>query len=161
MAQDITINQLNPITFEYQTYTPSDEKLIASSVLDTSFTASIDYIEYYVFDINKTQIFPDTTTTELTKYDIREGDILLDPISNLQSLAFNVGTYNIYYSFYRKRLASSINENYFISEISSDRTEIRLDSNTIANELIYLHRMNLYNIEKTLNILLIFILILV
>ena len=136
MAQDITINQLNPITFEYQTYTPADEQLIASSVLDTSFTSSIDYIEYYVFDLNKNQIFPDTTTTELTKYDIREGDVLLDPTSNLQSLGFNVGTYNIYYSFYRKRLSSSINENYFISEISSDRTEIRLDSNTITNELI-------------------------
>ena len=38
--------------------------------------------------------------------------------------------------FYRKRLSSNISEKYFISEISSDRTEIRLDSNTIANELI-------------------------
>ena len=41
--------------------------------------------------------------------------------------------YNISYSFYRKRASSSITEKYFISSISSDRTEIRLDSNTIEN----------------------------
>ncbi len=38
------------------------------------------------------------------------------------------------YSFYRKRGSSSTTNKYFISEISSDRTEIRLDSNVIENE---------------------------
>ena len=38
------------------------------------------------------------------------------------------------YNFYRKRLSSSPQSTYFISEISSNRTEIRLDSNIINRE---------------------------
>ena len=99
------------------------------------FSASTDYIEYYVYDQNKTLIYP-LTTTPLLAYDVREGDVLLSPSSNLESLGFDVGIYNISYSFYRKRASSSITEKYFIASISSDRTEIRLDSNTIENSNI-------------------------
>ena len=135
MSQDIKINRLDPNTFEYQTYTSTDENLIASSNLDTVFSSITDYIEYYIYDQNQTLIYP-LDTLPLVKYDIREGDVLLNPALDLQSVGFDVGLYNILYSFYRKRLSSSLSEKYFISEISSDRTEIRLDSNVIANELI-------------------------
>ena len=135
MTSDITINQLDPNTFEYQTYMSADENLIASSDLDTVFSSLTDYIEYYIYDQNQTLVYP-FETVPLVRYDIREGDVILNPISNLEDLGFDVGSYNILYSFYRKRLSSNISEKYFISEISSDRTEIRLDSNTIANELI-------------------------
>jgi hypothetical protein len=47
---NIQINRLNPDTFEYQTYDVTDESLIAISNLDTAFTASTDYIEYYIYD---------------------------------------------------------------------------------------------------------------
>ena len=136
MALEPTVNQLAPGTFEYQTYDNSDQTLIAQSDLDTAFTASTDYIEYFIYDQNKELIFPDYPEP-LLDYDVREGDILLNPINNLEDEGFNVGTYSIGYSFYRKRLASDIQSNYyFISEISSDRTEIRLDSNIIENSLI-------------------------
>lgn len=135
MTSDITINQLDPNTFEYQTYMSADENLIASSDLDTVFSSLTDYIEYYIYDQNQTLVYP-FETVSLVRYDIREGDVILNPVSNLQDLGFDIGSYNILYSFYRKRLSSNISEKYFISEISSDRTEIRLDSNTIANELI-------------------------
>ena len=132
MKLEPTITPINPDTFEYQTYSNSDENLIVQSELDTVFSASTDYIEYYIYDQNKDLIYPNQTVP-LLDYDIREGDILLNPSSNLQSLGFDIGIYNISYSFYRKRVASSITEKYFISSISSDRTEIRLDSNTIEN----------------------------
>ena len=135
MTSDITINQLDPNTFEYQTYMSADENLIASSDLDTVFSSLTDYIEYYIYDQNQTLVYP-FETVPLVRYDIRKGDVILNPVSNLEDLGFDVGSYNILYSFYRKRLSSNISEKYFISEISSDRTEIRLDSNTIANELI-------------------------
>ena len=121
--------------FEYQTYMSADENLIASSDLDTVFSSLTDYIEYYIYDQNQTLVYP-FETVPLVRYDIRKGDVILNPVSNLQDLGFDVGSYNILYSFYRKRLSSNISEKYFISEISSDRTEIRLDSNTITNELI-------------------------
>ena len=133
MALDPIIAPLDPDTFEYQTYSLSDEELIVQSDLDTVFSASTDYIEYYVYDQNKKLIYPGVTTP-LNSYNVREGDVLLDPASNLEELGFDVGVYSISYSFYRKRGSSSITDKYFISEISSDRTEIRLDSNVINNE---------------------------
>ena len=135
MDQDITIINLNPNTFELQEYSNSDSQLIAQSQLDTVFNPSTDYIEYYIYDQNQNLIYP-STTTPLLSYDVREGDVILNPQSNLEDLGYDLGIYNILYTFYRKRLASDINQKYFISEISSDRTEIRLDSNTIDNGLI-------------------------
>ena len=115
MAKEITIQSLDPNTFEFQTYSEVDTDLIVQSQLDTVFS---------------------NDTTQLLNYDVREGDVVLTPSENLSSLGYNLGIYNILYTFYRKRLASNISEKYFISNISSDRTEIRLDSNIISNDLI-------------------------
>ena len=55
MNQDnITINSLDPTTFEYQTYSDADSQLIVQSQLDTVFNPNTDYIEYYVYDQNNT-----------------------------------------------------------------------------------------------------------
>ena len=135
MNENITLQQLDPNTFEYQTYSDEDSQLIVQSQLDTVFSASIDYIEYYVYDQNKNLIYPGTTIP-LLNYDVRDGDVLLNPQKDLENLGFDIGTYNILYSFYRKRLASNLSEKYFIANISSDRTEIRLDSNIIPNDII-------------------------
>ena len=132
MALETLIQPINPDTFEYQTYSTSDEQLIVQSELDTVFSASTDYIEYYIYDQNQSLIYP-SNTIPLVSYDIREGDVLLNPSSNLEEFGFDLGVYNISYSFYRKRVASSTTEKYFIAAISSDRTEIRLDSNIIEN----------------------------
>ena len=135
MAKEITIQSLDPNTFEFQTYSEVDTDLIVQSQLDTVFSNDTDYIEYYIYDQNQNLIFP-STTIALLDYDIRDGDILLDPQKDLENSGFDLGVYNILYSFYRKRLSSNISEKYFITDISSDRTEIRLDSNIISNELI-------------------------
>ena len=133
MTLETIIKPLDPDTFEYQTYSNSDEQLIVQSSLDTIFTPTTDYIEHYVYDQNKKLIYP-AVTTPLIDYNVKEGDVLLDPAANLEELGFDVGVYSILYSFYRKRGSSSTTNKYFISEISSDRTEIRLDSNVIENE---------------------------
>ena len=135
MSQEITIQSLDPTTFEYQTYSNADSQLIVQSLLDTVFSKDTDYIEYYIYDLNKTLIFPDETYP-LLDYDIRQGDVILTPAENLENFNFELGTYNILYNFFRKRLSSNTSQKYFISDISSDRTEIRLDSNIISNDLI-------------------------
>ena len=78
MAQDITINSLDPNTFEYQTYSDADSQLIIQSKLDTIFNPNTDYIEYYVYDQNQTLIYP-SSTIPLLNYDVREGDVILSP----------------------------------------------------------------------------------
>ena len=119
---------VNPNTFEYQEYQSSDIGLIALSDLDTAFTASTDYIEYYVYDANKNLIYPQTPLSNFTSYNIKDGDILFNPASNLVEIDLDQGVYFSQYSFYRKRCGSNPQTKFFISEISSDRTELRLDS---------------------------------
>ena len=60
--EEVTILPIDPNTFEYQEYSNSDNQLIVSSELDTVFNSSTDYIEYYIYDINQTIIYPSTTT---------------------------------------------------------------------------------------------------
>ncbi len=136
MEEQIIITSVDPITFELQGYSVQDSDIIAAFVVDTVFSQSTDYIEYFAFDESENLIYPQKGTQELLTYTIKDGDVLLSPDEDLARLGFDDGVYYISYSFYRKRLASSITSNYFISSISSDRTEIRLDSNTILDENI-------------------------
>jgi hypothetical protein len=133
MEEQILITPVDPITFELQDYSVQDSSIIAQFEVDTVFSQSIDYIEYFIFDETQNLIYP-SITQELLTYTVKNGDVLLSPDQDLSRLGFDEGIYYISYNFYRKRLASSISSNYFISSISSDRTEIRLDSNTILNE---------------------------
>ena len=133
MEDKILILPVDSQTFQIEDYSIEDVSLISTIELDTEFSQSTDYIEYYIFDENKNQIFP-RTTKELLTYTIRDGHVLLSPKQDLQREEFDEGIYYINYNFYKKQLNSSIESKYYIQEISSDRTEIRLNSNTISNE---------------------------
>ena len=130
--QEIKIQQLDYRNFEFQDYIPSDENLIAISDLDTVFEEQTDYVEYCIYDEGNNKIYPDTSL-KLLSYKVLKGDVILDPINDLSNLGYDDSTYSILYNFYKERLSSSITSNYYIKEISSDRTEIRLDSNDISN----------------------------
>lgn len=139
MEDKTQILQVNPTTFEFQQYTEQDNILISSSKLDTSFTSSTDYIEYYAYDENKNLIFPtspDVRAVSVTTFSVINGDTILNPPQDLEDIGYDYGSYFSTYNFYRKKLASDITINYYISEISSDRTEVRLKSNAIADDLI-------------------------
>ena len=133
---EATIIPLDPQTFEYQEYDQADESVIASSNLDTAFSQSTDYIEYYVYDENQNMLFPESNVVPLQDYSIKEGDVLIDPEKDLFDLGFIEGNYIISYDFYRNRAASSPLANYYIEQISSDRTELQLRSNVIDNDSI-------------------------
>ena len=135
MEDNILLLPIDPETFVIETYSQEDIDIIPSSEFDTAFSSSTDYIESYVYDENKNLIFP-PTTQELLTYNIKDGNVNLNPIQDLQTQQFDEGNYFINYYFYRKHLGSSIQEKYYISEISADRTEIRLDSSLIENDTI-------------------------
>jgi hypothetical protein len=136
----ITINPVDPTTFEYQEYLDRDINLISSSRLDTTFTPTTDYIEYYVYDNSEQLIFPNPNSTleiyDQRDYNVLNGDVILSPDGNLEDLGFDEGTFYSTYNFYRKQLESDQFIRYYICEISSDRTEIRLKSATIPNDLL-------------------------
>jgi hypothetical protein len=135
MEDNILLLPVDPKTFQIETYSQEDVNIISTTELDTAFTSSTDYIEYYVYDENQNQIYP-PTTEELLTYNIKDGSVNLNPIQDLQRLEFDEGNYYINYYFYTNHLSSSLNEKYYISELSADRTEVRLASSVIGNDVI-------------------------
>ena len=136
MEDSVKLMQVDPTTFEYQEYTTADEQLIPSSSFNTFFTASSDYIELYVYDDNQ-QIVAPNETYELKDYKVKEGDLILNPTKNLKKLGFTEGNYYAVYNTYRKRLGSSIEDRYYIDEISPSRTEIRLKTNQMDDQQVF------------------------
>ena len=151
MDKKTTILPIDSTTFEVQKYKTSDLDLIIKSELDTSFSSITDYIEYYVYDENQTLIYPLDSNSSLNNFNIKQGDVLLNPENDLETLGFDIGKYLITYNFYRKQLGSSPQENFYIKEISSDRTEIRLGSNVIENSLIISSTEQFINYRETQN----------
>ena len=134
MENKIITLPVNPETFEYQEYESQDVSLITLIELDTAFSSSGDYIEYHVYDINKNLIYPLSSDLPYTSYSVKQGDILVNPSEDLTNTGFNQGSYFVNYSFYRERCSSNSQNRFYISEISSDRTELRLDTNTSIND---------------------------
>jgi len=136
MEEQVQILPVNPETFETQEYDLSDQQLLTVSELDTVFSSSTDYIEICVYDENQNKIYATPEGEVLTTYNVKEGDVLLNPQQDLERLGFDIDAYFINYNFYRKRLNSDSTQKYFISQVSSDRTEIALDSNDIELDQI-------------------------
>jgi len=138
--RDISIVQVDPKTFEFQQYLEEDNILISSSRLDTAFSSSTDYIEYYAYDENQNLIYPTDPNVKaiaLTSYSVIEGDTCLYPDKDLENIGYEYGKYFSTYNFYRKRLSSDITLNYYIDQISSDRTELRLKKYSNTRRINY------------------------
>jgi hypothetical protein len=134
MEDNYILLPVDPETFEYQEYSESDENIIPTQSIDTEFSQDSDYIEFYVYDDNQDLQYPLTDDVTFTAYSVREGDIELNPARDLRNEGFYEGNYFAVYNFYRKRLASDISQRYYINGVSSDRTEIILQTNLISDE---------------------------
>ena len=135
----VNISQINPTLITSQTeYTSKDETLISSFDIDTKLDTS-SYIEYNVYDLNNNLLY---NTYNYNSYKVQNdgqsatsgeiSNIIINPETDLGDLGFDQGEYNVYYNILSYKIGSNL-ETLYISEISSDRTEIRLDSNLIDN----------------------------
>ena len=130
-----TVLSIDPNFLLLDTYSVSDENLISNQEITSTFNPETDYIEYYVYGLNNSLLYPslEDGTIPYSLYSLLDNDLFIDPSLDLQTYGFEQGGYNVLYNFYSNRLSSSFSTQYFISEISSDRTEIRLDSNDIED----------------------------
>ena len=133
MAENINIQLINPVTFEYQNYLSQDTSLITNFEISTTFDSKKDIIEYFIYNLNNEIVYLNNNYPD---YRLIDNNLTLDPGENLTNAGFNEGNFNTVYNFLSPLLASSFNNNYFISQISSDRTELRLDTTVIPNELV-------------------------
>jgi len=139
MAQ-ITSITLNPTILGTQQYQGQDTILLNSIDIITPFDSN-SYISFYVYDNQNSLIYSDTTdnytispnnTTTIVNNNPILSNINLHPETDLLDAGFEDGEYVINYQFITPRVGGQ-NGPLFISEISNDRTEIRLSSNALSN----------------------------
>ena len=128
MDKQIYIQDVPSIELGGQTYTVSDNSLIASFNTDITFNSETDYIEYFIYNANKDLI---DSIQSLRNFAIYGEDLSINPEQDLESRTYLEGKYYTVYNFLRPLLSSSILEPYYVSEISTDRTELRLSSTSI------------------------------
>jgi len=129
------VSEVNPANFTAQGFGLADQTVIASSEIESFFDPLVDRIEFFIYDISKTLVLFDDDFREYRienniSTDPNEIDeIILQPQVDAVRNGFDRGSLFTVYNF----ITSEISD-VFISEISPDRTEIRLQSNVLTSE---------------------------
>ena len=135
------ISPIDTNTLSPQTFSRDDAALMQSFDIPGSFNPSTDVVEYFIYDFNNNLLssnysfnqWTNTNDPSLSKTN-NISTLNIDPIQDLSNQGYIFGKVKSVYNFISNKLGSSNNNRFYISEISSNRTEIRLASNFISNE---------------------------
>ena len=134
----MSVRAINTTPFQLQRYTESDSELITQFDFDTELISGSTFIEFAIYNPNNQLLF---YTPNYSRYAVEndspssgEGisEFNINPTNDLESRGFDQGNYIAYYNFLTYRIGTQFQQLY-ISEISSDRTEIRLDSTQLED----------------------------
>jgi hypothetical protein len=131
MAEIVNIQQLNPTTFELQEYSVQDISLIPITDTFDTFDPTVDHIEYFIFDLNGNTLY--SNVVGYPNFSLINNNVVIDPENDLKSQGYTEGNYNTLYNFLKNRVSSSPTFKYYIQQISTDRTEVRLNTTSISN----------------------------
>lgn len=131
MAEIVNIQGLDAVTFELQTYTLNDINLIPTVDTFGNFDSTTDHIEYFIYDLNNNILF--SNVIGYSQFSLLDNNLFIDPENDLKTQGYTEGNYNTLYNFLRNRAGSSPLNRYYIDQISSDRTELRLNTTAIPN----------------------------
>ena len=136
----VTVNKISTNVFE--DYTEQDLKLVPSFDVISQFSPPTDLVEFSIYNeqnlleyINYNYVdYSVTLDYNTNKNEISTVDV--DPQEDLIKNGYSQGNYTVVYNFLRNQLSSSLDSPFWIKEISSDRTEIRLANNNLTSEEI-------------------------
>jgi hypothetical protein len=133
------ITNLDPTDLTVNLYESMDVNLISTFDIDTSLIPQTN-IELFIYDNNNNIISENYNFTNYAvlndgpqTQDNSISTINIEPDKILTDLGYEQGEYKLYFNILDKKIGN-IDQNLFISEISSDRTEIRLDSTSLSVE---------------------------
>lgn len=139
-----SLSPINPNTLFSEGYELADQSIIPNENITAAFVPFEDKVEYWVYDFNKNLVGGEYN---FTGYNLAQNPssndendtttVELSPINDLLDFGFDTGQLYTVYNFVRYQLSSTPDNRYYIAEISSDRTELRLKSNMISNEDIF------------------------
>lgn len=152
MSNSTIIKQINPKDISKYGYELYSNNLIPSTILDGKFYNNVDTVEYFVLDLNNNILYSDNDFKDYNFINDKSitnqeylSSINIDFEKNIKDAGYTSGKYNVLYNFVSNRLGTTFDSRYYISEISQNRKELRLQSNYINNELIELKYNELVN----------------
>jgi len=111
-----------------------DTSLLRENKIVENFNYKTDYIEVFLYDSydNLLDYNLNYKNFKLAKNSYYSSESTLssleiDPIQDIYDFGYNNGFYKTQYNFFRRNFSSFVDD-IFISEISTDRTEIKIDS---------------------------------
>lgn len=120
-----------------------DQNLIAFKSIDTDFKPGEDFIEYFILTPNNDILYNNYNYLgykSSPQFKINPSgsldNIEIDPVNDLKLLGYSSGEFKVQYNFVKNKISSFPGNDLFIKEISSDRTELRISSNTLDNNQI-------------------------
>ena len=131
------ITNIDSTEFINQDYSVQDSSLLNSLVINQEFGLPEDKVEIHILSpdgvlLNSNYDFRNYTTTGTVENSSLYNNISLDPKADLESYGYFTGQYDVIYNFYRQLFQSSEANKFYITEISSDRTEIKIANNNIS-----------------------------
>ena len=148
---NVTLSQIQSQNVDTVTYNEDDVNLLNGNLILRQFGLTNDYIEQVLYDpagnlininynyvnqqIQQTLVSSENTTSE----------VVINPETDLQQLGYTSGEFKLLYNFFRKKIGNGNANPFYIKEISSDRTEIRVASNNISNSDLQVQVQSLIN----------------
>jgi len=132
MANTVTINNIPSNFSELQDYSIQDDNLITNSTVQSTFDPLQNYISYFIYNLNSKIIY--SNEAGFSGWSFIDQQVYLDPQADLERVGYDVGNYNTLYLFLNNEASSSIFNQFYIEDISPDRTELRLNTTQIGND---------------------------
>ncbi len=151
----VSVQQLNQQLSKYDTI---DQSLVVSRDYVRQFGTPEDYVEYHIYTKSGALIssfydyrgykIPDTLIQGSTQTYTQQ--LEFEPGLLLEQEGYTFGTYDVQFNIFRKKVFNTNQKVFFIKEISSDRTEIKVSSNLISSVDIENGTLNfLYEIQDS------------
>ena len=135
---DITLNKITGDIVE--SYTNQDLSLIPAFDSVSQFNPKTDRVEFSIYDEQGLlRHFNPTYTSYRVILNYNNvtnsvSTVTVDPEEDLKKEGYDQGRYTVYYNFLRDEISSSLEFPFFVTQISSDKTEIKISSNNLNNE---------------------------
>ncbi len=133
----VTVNKIN--TSFLEDYTKQDLNLIPAFDVISQFTPNIDEVEFSIYNEQGLLEYIDykynnyTVTLDYNTQPNAVSTVNVDVEEDVMSAGYKQGNYTATYNFLRNQLSSSFDNPFYIKQISSDRTELRIANNDIEN----------------------------
>ena len=138
-------------TQQVSRFNSEDTNLLTPGNLSENFGVEGDYIELFLYDNNNNILDADYNyrnfklpSNSFLNPNSTLPVIEIDPVKDIQDFGYNNGIFFTQYNFFRRKFSQN-QDDIFISEISSDRTEIRINSVDIPTDVFLAQAQQLIN----------------